>query len=308
VENLIVLNYLEKVLGKSHKRARENYAFYCPFCNHHKPKLEINLLTNEKGENPWECWVCNTKGRTVRSLLKQMKVDPTTVREVVKHITKGSKDIEIVYALQLPKEFVPLYEPSTSILVNRAKKYMYNRGLTDNDFLKYNIGYCSNGEYGDRIIVPSYDERGMLNYFVGRSIGSDVAFKYKNPGISKDIIAFENLVNWDVPVILCEGVFDAIAVKRNAIPLLGKTVSQSLLKKLALNKVSDIYIALDKDALKSALSISDQLVALGKKVYLVDMEEKDPSSMGFANFTEHIQTAQEITLSKIMEYKLYQLC
>jgi DNA primase len=308
VENLVVLNYLEKLLGKSHKRARENYAFYCPFCSHHKPKLEVNLHTNEKGENPWECWVCNTKGRTVRSLLKQLKVDQTTISEVTKHIQKGSIDAQISFSLELPKGFRPLSEPSNSILINRAKKYLYNRGLTDNDFIKYNIGYCPSGEYADRIIVPSYDERGMLNYFVGRSVNPDTSFKYKNPSVSKDVIGFEAFINWDVPVVLCEGVFDAIAIKRNAIPLLGKTMSQSLLRKLALNKVKDVYIALDRDALKSALTISDQLLSMGKRVYLVDMQDKDPSSMGFNAFTEHVQTADEINLSKIMEYKLYQLC
>ena len=31
------------------------------------------METNEKGQNPWECWVCQTKGRTIRSLLKQLK-------------------------------------------------------------------------------------------------------------------------------------------------------------------------------------------------------------------------------------------
>lgn len=308
MENLVVLNYLEKLLGKSHKRARENYAFYCPFCSHHKPKLEVNLHTNEKGENPWECWVCNTKGRTVRSLLKQLKVDQTTISEVTKHIQKGSIDAQISFSLELPKEFRSLSEPSNSILINRARKYLYNRGLTDNDFIKYNIGYCPSGEYADRIIVPSYDERGMLNYFVGRSVNPDTSFKYKNPSVSKDVIGFEAFINWDVPVVLCEGVFDAIAIKRNAIPLLGKTMSQSLLRKLALNKVKDVYIALDRDALKSALTISDQLLSMGKRVYLVDMQDKDPSSMGFNAFTEHVQTADEINLSKIMEYKLYQLC
>jgi DNA primase len=308
VENLIVLDYLEKLLGKSHKRARENYAFYCPFCNHHKPKLEVNLHTNDKGENPWECWVCNTKGRTVRSLLKQLKVDSTVISEVTKHIQKGSTDALISFSLELPKAFVPLTETTSSILVNRAKKYLYSRGMTDNDFLKYNIGYCSTGEYSDRIIVPSYDDKGSLNFFVGRTISDTASFKYKNPSVSKDIVAFENFINWDVPVVLCEGVFDAMAVKRNAIPLLGKTLSQSLMRKLALNKVKDVYIALDKDALKSALTISDQLLSLGKRVYLVDMNDKDPSSMGFQAFTEHIQTAEEITLTKIMEYKLYQLC
>jgi hypothetical protein len=308
VENLVILNYLEKLLGKSHKRARENYAFYCSFCNHHKPKLEVNLHTNEKGENPWECWVCNTKGRTIRSLLKQLKIDQTIISEVTKHILKGSTDAHISFSLELPKGFRLLSEPSGSIIINRARKYLYNRGLTDNDFIKYNIGYCPSGEYADRIIVPSYDERGTLNYFVGRSVNPDTSFKYKNPSVSKDVIGFEAFINWDVPVVLCEGVFDAMAIKRNAIPLLGKTMSQSLLRKLALNKVKDVYIALDRDALKSALTISDQLLSMGKRVYLVDMADKDPSSMGFKAFTQHIQTADEINLSKIMEYKLYQLC
>ena len=70
----ILLGFIENVLGKSHKRARENYAFTCPKCNHHKPKLEVNMHTNEKGENPFECWVCGFKGRTIRSLLKQLQV------------------------------------------------------------------------------------------------------------------------------------------------------------------------------------------------------------------------------------------
>ena len=68
-----LLGSVENLLGKSQKKARENHAFHCPFCNHRKPKLEINFAANEKGENPWECWVCNTRGRTIRSLLYQLK-------------------------------------------------------------------------------------------------------------------------------------------------------------------------------------------------------------------------------------------
>ena len=68
-----LLGSIENLLGKSHKKARDNYAFHCPFCNHRKPKLEINMVTNEKGENPWECWVCQTRGRSIRSLLRQLK-------------------------------------------------------------------------------------------------------------------------------------------------------------------------------------------------------------------------------------------
>ena len=79
-----LLGSIENILGKSSKRARENHAFHCPFCNHRKKKLEINFATNEKGENPWECWVCRTRGRTIRSLLKQLKTPREQAAEILK--------------------------------------------------------------------------------------------------------------------------------------------------------------------------------------------------------------------------------
>ena len=136
-----------------------------------------------------------------------------------------------------------------------------NRGLTDNDFIKYSVGYCTTGEYGGRVIVPSYTSSGTLNFFVARSFDGNY-FKYKNPEASKDIIFFENLINWNAPIILCEGVFDAMAIRRNAIPLLGKSLSKSSLwKKLLTGKLTDIYIALDTDAQTEALEIAEKLIA-----------------------------------------------
>ena len=58
-------------------------------------------------------------------------------------------------------------------------------------------------------------------------------FKYKNPPMSKDTVGFELFINWNEPIVLCEGVFDAIAIRNNAIPLLGKFLSKTLLKKIS---------------------------------------------------------------------------
>lgn len=304
MENPILISAVENVLGKSHKRARDNYAFNCPFCNHRKPKLEVKMSTNEKGENPWECWVCNTRGRTLKSLLRQMKLSREEANQVLQYVRKGeTADYEVTF-VELPKEFQPLATASqTSVIANKVRKYLYRRGLTDNDFIKYNVGYCTTGEYAGRIIVPSYDENNQLNFFVGRTFENNY-FKYKNPSASKDVVGFENLINWDQPIILVEGVFDAMAAKRNAVPILGKSLSKSLMMKLVSNKVQDIYIALDKDALKSALSYSEQFLSMGKRVFLVDMVDKDPSEMGFTNFTRHIQQSQELTFSDLLRYKL----
>ena len=300
-----LLGSVENLLGKSQKKARENHAFHCPFCNHRKPKLEINFAANEKGENPWECWVCNTRGRTIRSLLYQLKTPKDQAREVLKYVKKGDiNEYKHIGAVELPKNFQLIYEASpTSIIANNVKKYLYERGLTDNDFIKYGIGYCTSGEYGGRIIIPSYSASNQLNYFVARSYDGNY-YKYKNPETSKDIIFFENLINWNQPIIICEGVFDAIAIRRNAIPILGKSISKALLKQIIQSNVEDIYIALDQDAIKKALEYCEQFLNIGKQVYLVDLKEKDPSDMGFLAFTRHIQQAQELDLTSLMRFKL----
>ncbi len=36
------------------------------------------------------------------------------------------------------------------------------------DIIKYNIGFCNEGPYGGRVIIPSYDDNGKLNYFIAR--------------------------------------------------------------------------------------------------------------------------------------------
>ena len=59
------------VLGTGKQTARGNFAYHCPYCNHHKPKLEINFTENKKGENPWHCWVCDKRGKKLLQIFKQ---------------------------------------------------------------------------------------------------------------------------------------------------------------------------------------------------------------------------------------------
>jgi DNA primase len=178
------------------------------------------------------------------------------------------------------------------------------RNIAECDIIKYNLGYCEKGVYANRIIIPSYNENGNLNYFTARSFEKTNPIKYKNPNSSRNIIPFEFFINWDLPLVLCEGPFDAIAIKRNVIPLLGKNIQSSLMKKIVMSSVSKIYIALDKDAQKQALNFCEKLMSEGKEVYLVDMQDKDPSEMGFENFTNLIQDTYPLTFSSLLEKKL----
>lgn len=303
--NQLLISLTNSVLGKGHSTARNNQAYKCPFCNHHKQKLEINFTENTKGENPWHCWVCNKKGKKLITLFKQVGAPPEKISElsslVKSNVPIGDEIIEIK-TVKLPKEFKPLSSISPNDITGKhALKYLKSRGLTKEDILRYNIGYCDEGKYANMIIVPSYDDKGNLNYFVSRSF---ISSNKLNPSISKDIIGFEFFINWNSPIVLCEGAFDAISIKRNAVPLFGKIISKKLMKKLVTSSVDKVYIALDKDAIKDALEHCKTLLDFGKKVYLVEMQDKDPNELGFESFTKIIQHTPPLTYGTLMKKKI----
>ena len=145
----------------------------------------------------------------------------------------------------------------------------------------------------------------MLNYFVARSLNPEAYNKYLNPEAHKDeIICVENFSDWSKPVIICEGMFDAMAVKRNCTCLLGKRMSKALLQKLIENPVPEIYLVLDQDARKTAIEVCWTLLELGKRVYFVTPPKKDPSETGFQLMTKTLQYAEELTLRRLLELKI----
>ena len=305
--NQLLVTLVNSVLGSGKATARNNYAYHCPFCNHHKPKLEVNLTENKEGKNPWHCWACDVKGTSVYQLFKKIKAPSDKISEV-QSLVKSSKSFKINKSdssITLPSEFISLSTVNNSdITAKHALAYLKRRNISKYDIIKYNIGYCKSGLYANMIIIPTYNDDGQLNYFTARSFEKEPYVKYRNPSVSRNIIPNEHLINWNVPVILCEGLFDAIAIKRNAIPLLGKNIQSSLMKKIVTSIVDKIYIALDRDAIKQALKFCERLMAEGKEVYLVDLQDKDPSEMGFKNFTKLIQKTVPLTYSNLLEQKL----
>ena len=266
------------------------------------------MVPNAKGENFWHCWVCNAKGKTLLGLFKKIKVSPDKIAELKSILGFTPKETaeSTVVKVTLPKEFKPLINLSrTDIIAKHALMYLKKRGINKADILKYNIGYCEEGRYSGRVIIPSYDADGNLNYFIARAIDPDSTKKYDAPKCNKnELIGLEYFINWNVPVILCEGIFDAIAIKRNAVPLLGKTIPRALMMKLVQSNVKTVYVSLDRDALKDALKYAEELLNLGKDVYLVDLQDKDPSEMGFEKFTKLVHEAEQLSLGELIYKKL----
>jgi len=305
--NSALIYLIDSVLGKGKPTSKGNKAYHCPSCNHHKLKLEINLDETSPHFQSYQCWVCGFKGKKLTTLFKKLEIDFDKVNQLKLLIKSAPKDkVELIEnkKIKLPDEFISLVNPPKNISAKHALHYLKLRNITREDVIKYNIGYCEFGRYSNMIIIPSYDSHGNINYFTARNFDKNSSIKYRNPDVSRDIIGLELFINWNTPIILCEGMFDAIAIKRNAIPLLGKTIQNSLMKKIVNSTVQKIYIALDKDAIKQALNFCEMLMNEGKEVYLVDINDKDPSDMGFVKFTNLIQNTQPLTFSNLFEKKL----
>ena len=159
----------------------------------------------------------------------------------------------------------------------------------------WKIGYCPSGKYGGRVIIPSFNINGDPNYFIARSYVGHQR-KYLNPQASRDIIFNELMIDWDEPVVLVEGAFDAIVAGTQAIPILGSTLrpNSKLFQALALND-TPVYMGLDDDAEKKAGQMIRNMLQYDMEVYKIDTSSvEDIGSMSPEEFSWAFQNAETI--------------
>ena len=265
---------LNATLGNYFDKGSE-LLFTCPSCNHHKRKFSINL-----DKNAYKCWVCDYRGRNIRRLVRRFgsytqlqKWDSITDRtdlERFSDLFMEQQRTEDAQKLELPSEFVSLCSSSLPATATYAKRYLEKRGVTYEDIVKWKIGYCFSGEYRNRIVIPSFDSDGDINYFIARSYAGD-SYKYKNPRASKDITFNELYIDWNKDLTIVEGVFDAL-VAGNAAPILGSTLRKGskLLREIVRND-TPIYIALDPDAAKKERKVIKTLLKYDVELYKIDV-------------------------------------
>lgn len=301
-----VINILDDVLGPGTSMKGDEQAHYCTFCHHHKKKLQINVQTQQ-----WHCWVCDAKGKRIQRLLKRLQVDSHKLKKIYEiygddYVVYSNDTEEEKVELRLPNEFRSLLEEPRGLnpTFRKVKEYARKRGITKGDIIRYNIGYCDSGHYAGRIIIPSYDMDNRLNYFIARSVFDEEKFKYKNPPVSKNIIMFENQINWNEPITLVEGVFDAMAVKRNAIPLLGKFIPKTLNDTIYKKEVKSINILLDEDAQEQALYYTMQFQNQGITTKNIIPSTKDAGEMGFSQVNTILKNTEETNFGDIISQKL----
>lgn len=304
---------LKKVLG-SHYHSGDEILFYCPKCKHHKKKLSVNL-----DKNKFKCWVCDYRGNSVRRLVKRhgsfldqqewAKYDATVEIASFEDVFSAEQEIEEQFeqVINLPEEFKTLCSSRLSLASKPILRFLYDRGLTKQDILKWKIGYCPSGEYKERVVVPSFNEDGDVNYFIARTYGRDW-MKYKNPPASRDIIFNELYVDFDDDLVIVEGVFDAI-VAGNAVPILGSSLKEdSKLLKKVVEHDTPVYIALDPDVETKAMRLIKKMLTLDIEVYKIDIKPyADVGEMTKKQFNIRKQEAQLMTNDSFLERAIFSI-
>lgn len=285
------ISIVEKYLGVGDKKKGSNYAFFCPFCPtmHKKKKLEVNLDSGK-----WNCWVCHTKGTSIDYLLYLLKADKEDTKYFrtkprASTLAVGNEVEEIV---RLPNNFVPFTCTETELDVKVLYNKVRERNLTDDDIRRFNLGYLDSYSIRNNIVIPSYDSKGNLNYYIQKNLRTGA---YINPSISKNIIFLEFLINWSEDIILVEGFFDAVAVQRNASPLLGKILSSKWKLKIIDSESQNFYVCLD-GGLQEQQDINEIcgfISSVGKKAFKVKLPlGEDPSSIGKKEVWKYIRDAE----------------
>jgi len=300
------LKILSEVLGDYYRSSTE-ILFYCPKCEHHKKKLSINV---EK--NVFKCWVCDYSGRSIYRLIRRYGTYQTraewsklTSQVDVKLFSEKLFDIEEKrpdQIVKLPKEFASLANKKLPATSTYPLNYLFSRGVTKSDIIRWKIGYCSGGEYESRIIIPSFGMTGDCNYFTARSYSNDWK-KYMNPPAHRDIIFNHLYLDFDEDLIITEGIFDAIVAGPNSAPILGSTLRENsrLFQEIVKND-TPVYIALDPDAEKKAMRLINDLLKYGVEIYKVDISPY--SDVGEMSKKEFVLRKQNATLMNTTNYLL----
>jgi hypothetical protein len=300
------VRFIESVFG-SGKLARNgrNFDVRCPICaprDHSKKKLAI-LIEDDR----CHCWTCGYKAHTLAPLIRKYGSRDQLVEYVERFMPASDRknrclviDIEEPPKLTLPKDFKLLVTASMRDPdVLAIRKYLGTRHIDERDMWYFKLGYSDEPRWKRRVIVPSFDANGELNYFVGRAIDKFRKPKYDNPDQDKLPIIFNELnIEWGQELALCEGTFDLMKCPDNAVPLLGSDLNEeSALFNAIIAHGTPVVLVLDDDMkVKKTPLIARKLAEYDVSVRIARLpEDTDPGQLSKAEVKQLIASAPAFT-------------
>jgi len=266
-EKEVVIDLLRDFLGKekAHYDLKCQITFDCPVCSYDikgldhgdgKGNLEINYC-----RHIYKCWSCGETHGTQGPLGKLFDRFGTKMAKKTYNLVRPQDEKYVAPKLRvkIPAGYKQFKDSNERFIPHKeAMRYLTSRGITNEIIEKYKIGYTVDGDFAYRVIIPSFDKEGELNYFIARSWVSS-KMKYKNPTVPKETIIFnESNIDFSKTIYLVEGAFDMLFLD-NSIPLLGKHVSPMLFERLYNEALGEIHICLDGDAWDDAQKLFHEL-------------------------------------------------
>ena len=272
-----------------------NVAVKCPCCkSSRKKKLSIDTSTWR-----YHCWVCGEKGGNPFKIIKKHCGHELASEFSERFLNKRAsfEDAEQEVSLKIPDGFVPLYRSlkSRDPDVKDCLSYLSKRGITERQMWYFKLGTVKSGPLRRRIVIPSFDFDGVLNYYSARSI-DESSYKYINSkSKKKDIIFNEINIDWSSELTIVEGPFDLFSCDFNSTCLLGSSLSLDsyLFKRIASNK-TPVLLALDEDMKQKSAKIADTLLGYGSKVRILNLSGySDVGEMSRDDFLSRKASAPE---------------
>lgn len=326
------IEFIRKVFGDPYlTNAGLNANVVCPVC------IEKNGDTNKKKlairTDNWlsHCWVCGYKSRDIYQLVKRYKAIHLPEYQSgfggSPSLTAINKGCVIVYdesifdkpvgnekILSLPVGFQLLaehfYDEDCEWFIRNARNYLVNRGLTYRDFWYFKFGVTDEDvAHKSRVIFPSFDAEGNLNYHTSRSLDSKrIKPKYLNPGINRTQLIFNELnIDWTKELTLVEGPFDLVKCNYNATCVLGSELGKDhlLFQKIVSNS-TPVLLAFDDDAMHKTLRVARRLTSYGITVRLYQLPEErhDVGEMNRDEFISLIPNAKLFTMEESIRFEI----
>lgn len=331
-----VYDILVLILGESKQgefsTSVSQYQFDCPIARDEnggipdgKKNLEVSF---EKGK--FHCWCHDYAGNLSRLIKKwgsnELVTEYFSIINTIKEakyydlelFKDNGEDLGYYSTLKLPLSFkkIDLKTCHKQKLID----YLNERKITQDIIDFYNIGYTTWDEEKwqdrDRIIIPSYNSEGDLNYWIGRDFinekGDNVSspwnchkVKYKNCDADKNKIVFqESKIQWNNDIILVEGGLDCLYYP-NSIALLGKVLKKEneIYKQLYEKANGNIIICLDGDTKIVETKRIYNLLNVGRlrnKIWYVRLETDE---LPWKDFGEAYQDGGKENIIKIMKSK-----
>jgi predicted RNA-binding Zn-ribbon protein involved in translation (DUF1610 family) len=242
------IDFIQRTFGQASIISSTDITVPCPKCDENKKKkLSISLQSDM-----FQCWVCGFKGKNLLVILKRYypaKVNEYSANILGKKVTHEEVVEEQKLELPIGFSFLGRKRRLEDPDIKAARFYLKGRNISTSDIWYYKLGTYTSGRFRRRIFMPSFDDKGELNFYAARALDDDSFIKYLNAKIPKKTIIFNHInIDWSKELTLVEGPFDLMRCNENATAILGSALPEDgLLFQEIIKHKTPILLALDSD-------------------------------------------------------------